>query len=62
MTIEVERAVKKMNDTKDPAEKAHIKEDIDKMPLSSGELEQAQEREVDRKANDIKVFRESRNR
>ena len=62
MTIEAEKAIKKMNDTKDSAEKAHIKEDIDKMSLSSGELDRVQQREFDRKTDDIKVFRESRNR
>jgi len=62
VTVEAEKAIKKMNDTKNPAEKAHIKEDIDRMPLSSGEIDQVQQREVDRKANDIKVFRKSRNR
>ncbi len=62
MTVEAEKAVRKMNETKDPAERAHIKKDIDQMPLSSGELEQTQQREVNRKAEDIRVFRESRNR
>lgn len=62
MTAEVEKAISKMNKTKDPVERAHIREDIDQMPLSSGELEQVQQREVDRKAEDIRVFRESRNR
>lgn len=60
MTTEMEKAVTRMNKTKDPAEKAHIKADIDQMPLSSGELDQAIESEVNRKANDIKVFREER--
>lgn len=62
MTIEAEKAIRKMNDTKNPTEKAHIKKEIDMMPLSSGELDHVQQREEDRKVNDIKVFRESRNR
>lgn len=60
MTTEVERAIRKMEETKDPEERAHIKAEIDQMPISSSELSQAQEREADRKANDIKEFREQR--
>ncbi len=61
MTTEVEKAVKRMEKVKDPAEKAHIKAEIDQMPLSSGELDQAMEREANRKTNDVKEFREKRN-
>ncbi|KKN16577.1 hypothetical protein LCGC14_0974570 [marine sediment metagenome] len=60
MTAEVEKAVKRLDETKDPVEKAHIKSEIDMMPLSSGELDQVKEREHNRKANDIKVFHEQR--
>ena len=60
MTIEFEKAVKKMEETKDPVEKAHIKSEIDQMPISTNELDQAKEREANRKAEDIKTFRETR--
>ncbi len=62
MTTEVEKAIKKMEGTKDPIEKAHIKAEIDQMPISSGELEQAQQSEADRLTHDKKVFNEARNR
>ena len=60
MTVEAEKAIRKMEQTRDPAERAHIKSDIDQMPLSSGELDQTKEREHDRKQRDIKKFREKR--
>ncbi len=57
-----EKAVKRMDATKDPAERAKIKADIDKMPISGNELADAQQREHDRKEQDIKEFNEARNR
>ena len=60
MTTEVEKAIKRMEKAKDLTEKAHIKAEIDQMSLSSGEVEQAIEREANRKTNDIKEFREER--
>lgn len=57
MTIEAEKATRIMNNTKDLDERAHIKEDIDMMPLSSGELDQVQQREEDRITDDIREFK-----
>ena len=59
---EFEKAVKKMEGTKDPMEKAHIKAEIDQMPISSSDLEQAQQREADRSVQHKKTFNEARNR
>ncbi len=60
MTTEADRTIKRYNETKDPVEKAHLKKQIDQMPMSSGELEQVQQREADRKTADIKEFHEKR--
>ena len=57
-----EKAVEAMDKCKDPAEKAHIKSEIDAMPLSTGQLDQVIEREVLRKEHDIKVYNEAHNR
>ena len=51
----------RLQNEKDPTEKAHLKSELDQMLLTSGELEQVQQREADRKTNDIRVFREKRN-
>ena len=61
MTREVEKLAERHRDEKNPEEKAHLKREMDQIPLSSGELEQVQQREVDRKTNDIRVCREARN-
>ncbi len=59
---EVDKAIRKMEGTTDPVEKAHIKAEIDQMPISSGDLEQAQQREADRLIQHKKTFNEARNR
>ena len=60
MATEAEKATRKMNETKDPVERAHIKSEIDQMPITSGELEQVQQREADRKTADIAAFHKKR--
>lgn len=45
---------------RNPTERAHLRSELDKVPLTSGELDQVKEREHDRKQNDIKTFREKR--
>lgn len=57
-----DKAVKAMEATSDPTEKAKIKKDIDQMGISGNELADVQQREHDRKETDIKEFNEARNR
>ena len=57
---ESERLMQRYENEKDPVEKAHLKSELDQMPLTSGQLDQAVEREANRKTADIKAFREKR--
>ena len=61
MTTEVEKAARRMDEAKSPAEKVKIKAEIDQMPLSGNEFADVQQREADRKQQDIKEIREKRN-
>ena len=59
---ESEKLMQRYENEKDPVEKAHLKSELDKMPLTSGDMEQVQQREADRQAEDIRVFNEKRKR
>lgn len=56
MTREADRLIKRYEREKNPGERTKIKTDLDQVPLSSGELEQVQVREVARKSKDIEEF------
>ena len=56
MTKEMEKLTDRYYNEKNPEEKKHLKREMDQTPLSSGELERAQQREVDRQAADIESF------
>ncbi len=45
-----------------PKKKQELKSEMDKVPLTSGELDQTQQHEADRKAADIQAYREKRRR
>ena len=45
-----------------PEKRQKLKEEMDKVPLTSGELDQTQQHEADRKAADIQAYREKRRR
>lgn len=57
---ESEKLTQRYENEKDPEEKAHIKRELDQMPLTSGQLDQVQQREVDRHDADVRVYREKR--
>lgn len=57
---ESEKLVQRYESEKDLTEKAHLKSELDQMPLTSGQLDQVQEREADRYTADIKAYREER--
>jgi len=57
---DTEKITERLRNEKNPEERQHLKNEIDQIPLSSAELEQVQQREIDRKANDIREFREKR--
>jgi hypothetical protein len=60
MTIEMDKLIKKHRNERNPEERAHLKTEMDQMPLSSGELDQVQQREHDRHETDVKTYREKR--
>jgi hypothetical protein len=57
---ESEKLKERISSEKDPAEKAHLRSELDQVPLTSGELDQVKEREVRRKEADIKAYRRAR--
>lgn len=58
MKTEIEKLTDRYYNERNPAEKQKLKREIDQLPMTDGELEQVQQREADRKAADIKAFRE----
>lgn len=57
---ESEKLAKRYEEEKDAVEKAHLKRELDRMPLTSGELEQVVDREAARKTADIEEFHKKR--
>lgn len=57
---EFDKVAERYQNEKDPAEKAHLRRELDQMPLSSGELEQVQQREANRQQADIAAFHKER--
>lgn len=60
MSTEMEKLAARHRNEKDPVEKAHLKEEMDQMPITAGELDQVQQREADRKTADIATYRQKR--
>ncbi len=60
MTQEFEKLTGRYEKEKDPEEKQKLKKELDQMPMSTGELDQVQQREADRKAADIEAYRQQR--
>lgn len=60
MSTEMEKLAARHRNERNPVEKAHLKSEMDQMPLSSGELDQVQQREHDRHEVDVKAYREKR--
>lgn len=60
MKSEMRKLTERHRDERNPEERAHLKREMDQIPVSPGELEQVHQREIDRKANDIRVFHKSR--
>jgi hypothetical protein len=56
----MEKLTDRYHNTKDPAERAHLKSEMDQIPVTAGELDQVQQREADRKTADVKKYREKR--
>ncbi len=57
---EFEKVSERYRNEKDPVEKAHLKSELDQMPITSGELDQVQQREADRHTADVRTFHEKR--
>ncbi len=57
---ESEKLIQRYESEKDLVEKAHLKAELDQMPIASGELEQVQQREIDRHTAATKGYRETR--
>lgn len=60
MSVEMEKLSRRYHSEKDPVERRKIKADMDRVPMTTGELDQVQQREADRHAADVKVYREKR--
>ena len=60
MSIEMEKLAARHEKEKDPAEKAHLKAEMDQIPVTSGELDQVQQREANRKTADIAAYRQKK--
>ncbi len=58
---ESEKLKEKIGNEKNPAERAHLRSELDQVPLTSGELDQVVEREARRKEAGIKAYRKKRN-
>ena len=58
---ESEKLKERIGREKNPAEKEHLRSELDQVPLTSGELDQVIEREAARKEADIKAYRKKRN-
>ncbi len=57
----MEKLTEKYNNTKDPAERAQLKGEMGKVPVTSGELEQVQQREADRQVAAVQAFEQKMN-
>ncbi len=60
MTEKADKLKDRIQKCKDPAEKAKMRADLDKMPLSASELGQVEQREADRVQTDIAEFHQKR--
>lgn len=60
MTREADRLKSRHCNERDPAERGKIKKDLDQVPLSDGELNQVEQREIDRKKSHIEEFHRSK--
>lgn len=58
---EFDKLAERYENEKNPEEKKHLKRELDQMPITSGDLEQAQQREADRHTADVEAYREKRN-
>ena len=58
---ESEKLKDRIMNERNPVERAHLKNELDQIPLTSSELEQVQQREIDRKAAFVRSYREKRN-
>ena len=62
MKTDMEKLTDKYYKEKNPEERALLKNQMDQIPVTAEQLDQAQQRESDRLAADIKTYQEKKNR
>ena len=60
MRTDMEKLAERHQNEKNPVVRAKLKSEMDQIPVTSGELSQAMEREHDRKEADIREYRKQR--